>query len=344
MYRNLIILSDGTEIFSGTNTANAIMSSTLVESVNSETELKIGSVCCAALDAKLVTPRGNLNIEVGTELILYKVDDVGNRTQAGIFRMEAPERPSRNTYRFTAYDRISRLDKDLSEWLQFLNEWPYSLLTFARMICDECGVALINKEIPNGDFQVNKFARGNVTGRELMGWIGQLSARFCRATPDGNIEFAWYEDSGITLTPSGERYYFGLKYEDYEVKRIEAVQVRLAESEYGLPWPTENVGTNCYVISGNPLITAVGDDLKRRLETIKEEVSNSAYTPCKITLPASVDLRPGQIVHVVDVDGKGKTRREQLLEEIQQIFSLDEETMKYYFFPEEESEIITPET
>ena len=50
------------------------------------------------------------------------------------------------------------------------------------------------------------------------------------------------------------------------------------------------------------------------------------------------------IEYVVDVDGKGKTRKEQLLEEIQQIFSLDEETMKYYFFPEEESEIITPET
>jgi len=304
MLRNLIVLPDGTEIFSGPNSVNAIQTTTLTDSVNSGTELTLGSVCCAALEVKLFTPGGNLNIAVGNEITLYKVDGSGNRTQAGIFRMEAPERPSWNTYKFIAYDRISRLDTDLTEWVQSLTGWPYSLLTFAQMVCEECKLSLVNTEIPNGDFLVNEFAPRTLTGRELMSWIGQIAARFCRATPDGKIEFAWYEDSGITLTPSGERHYFSLKYEDYQVAKIDAVQVRLAENEYGLPWPQMNAGTNSYIISCNPLITVVGDDLKARLATIKAEISSTTYTPCKVVLMASLDIRPGHIVHIVDINGK----------------------------------------
>lgn len=304
MLRNLIVLPDGTEIFSGVNSVNAIQTTILTESVNSGTELTLGSVCCSALEVKLFTPGGNLNISVGSEIILYKVDDTGKRTQVGIFRMEAPERPSWNTYKFTAYDRVSLLDTDLTEWIQSLTGWPYSLFTFAQMVCEECKLSLVNTKIPNGDFLVNEFASRTVTGRELMGWIGQIAARFCRATPEGDIEFAWYEDSGVTFTPGGDRYYFSLKYEDYQVANIEAAQVRLADNENGLPWPQMNVGTNSYIISGNPLITSVGDYLKNRLATIKAEIKGLTYTPCKFTAPASLDVRPGHIVHVVDTNGK----------------------------------------
>lgn len=304
MLRNLIVLPDGTELFSGHDSVNAIQSTTITDSVNSGAELTLGSVCCAALEVKLFAPGGNFNIAVGSEIVLHKVDDTGNRTQAGIFRTESPERPSRNIYKFVAYDRISRLDKDLTEWIDSLTDWPFPLLTFARMVCEECKLTLINTEIPNGDFLVNEFPNKNVTGREIMGWIGQICARFCRATPDGNVEFAWYQDSGITLRPTGDRFYFSLKYEDYQVERIDAVQVRLADSTNGLPWPQVNAGTNSYVLSGNPLITVVNDELKNRFSVIKEELAKAVYTPCKIILESSIDLRPGHIVHIVDMNGK----------------------------------------
>lgn len=304
MLRNLIVLSDGTEIFSGAGSVNAVQTATLTETVNSGSELTLGSTCSAGLEVKMFTPGGQLNIAVGEEFTLYKVDDSGKRTQVGVFCVEEPSRPSWNTYKLTAYDRVSRLDKDLTEWVQLLTEWPYPLLTFARMVCEECKLTLVNDDIPNGDFMVNEFASRTVTGRELMSWIGQIAARYCRATADGNIEFAWYEDSGLTLTPKGERYYHSLKHEDYQVEKIDAVQVRLADNENGLPWPQMNAGTNCYVITGNPLISVVGDDLKDRLATIKAEIQSTVYTPCKITLPTSLDIKPGQIIHVQDINGK----------------------------------------
>lgn len=303
MLRNIIVLPDGTEIASGLGAAHTIQSVNLTRSVNKGTELTLGSVCSDALEAKFFTPNGNLNITVGTEVTLYKVDDAGNRTQIGLFTLEKPQRPSRNTYKFTAYDRVSWLDRDLTQWLSTLDGWPYSLITFAQMVCDECLLNLITTDFPNKDFPVNKFPASKITGRDIMGYIGQIAARFCRATPDGNIEFAWYEDSGVNLSPSGDRYFFTLNYEDYQVEKIEAVQVQLADSEYGLLWPEKEEGLNSYVIASNPLITAVDGSLIQYLDTIQEEIEYSVYTPCKVTLPVSLDLRPGQIVRISDGNG-----------------------------------------
>lgn len=303
MLRNIIVLPDGTEISSGINAQHTIQSISLTQAANRGTELTLGSVCSDALEAKFFTPNGNLNITVGTEVTLYRESEDGARKKVGMYTLEKPKRPSKNTYQFIAYDRVSWLDRDLTDWLASLDGWPYSLLTLAQMVCDECLLNLITTDIPNKDFPVNKFPATKITGREIMGYIGQIAARFCRATSDGDIEFAWYENTDITLEPSGDRYFFTLAYEDYQVEKIDAVQVQLADAEYGMLWPEKNPGENSYVITYNPLITKVNADLLPYLETIWKQIEYSVYTPCRITLPASLDLHPGQIVRVFDGNG-----------------------------------------
>lgn len=301
MLRNLIVLPDGTEIFSGSNAAHTIQSCTITSSVNRGTELSPGSVCSAAVEAKFFTPEGNLNILVGTEVTLYKVAEDGNRRKVGLFTLEAPERPSRNTYKITAYDRVSWLERDITNLLKTqLDYWPYTLYELARLVCVDCNLTLKNDSIPNGDFPVNKFPANKMTARELLGHIAQLSGQFVRATADGKIEFAWYEDSGVVLHSTGERFYNTLKYEDYQVEKIDIVQVQLADGEYGAAWPEGKAGDNAYVISGNPLITVVNEDLLPYLEVLRQRIAYSIYTPCKATLPACLDVGPGHIVRFID--------------------------------------------
>lgn len=201
--KNLIILPDGTEIYSGDFRGNNLRSATLKQCVNSETELTLGSVCTAILECKLQTPNGALNIAAGTEITLYKVDDAGTRHKVGLFTLEKPTRPSAHTYKLTAYDRISWLDKDLTEWLAGLEGWPYKVIDFAHMVAAQCGLVLKNTSLLNGDYQIRKFSGQGITGRRLMEWIGQICAKFCRATPDGEIEFAWYSKKfNIEIAPT----------------------------------------------------------------------------------------------------------------------------------------------
>lgn len=306
MISHLICLPDGTELFSGAGTANAIQSVALTECVNNGEELILGSVCANMLEAALLTPQGGLSLTAGDEVVLYKVDDGGERRRAGVYILEKPTRPTANTMKITGYDRIIKLDKDLTVWLQSLNGWPYRLIDFAEMVCAACGLSLAAVKIPNEDFSVPKFQCAEVTGRQLMKWIGEISCRFCRADADGNIELAWYTPAGVSIAPSGDHYYFqnGLTYEDYEVASVEAVQLKLADSSSGALWPTCDENTNAYVIAGNPILLAnVSHALDPYLQVICNELAGIAYTPCKVTIPASREINAGNTVQITDSNG-----------------------------------------
>lgn len=203
MLKTIIVLPDGTELSSGVTGMNAVQSVTITEMVNDSQELTLGSTCANMLEAKLITPEGGLPIAKGDELTVYREDLDGVRHKVGLFTTEKPTRPSANTMSITAYDRISWLDKDLTLWLDALDSWPYTLHNFAQMVCQACGLTLVNEEIPNGDYYVREFSADGITGRQLIRWVGQIAGRFCRATADGEIEFAWYtpittHDIGIT--------------------------------------------------------------------------------------------------------------------------------------------------
>lgn len=307
MLRNIIELSDGTRISSGSGAQYAIKNCTVTECVNSGKELTIGSTCCACLEATIMTKDEALGLTAGQLVNLYKADDEGNETKVGIFRLETPTKKSDNVYKVTAYDLITDLDKDLSQWLKGLTGWPYTLIAFAKMVCEDgCGLKLATTSIPNSTFPVPQFYKSGVTGRQIMRWVAEIAGCFCRADADGFVELAWYTDSGVTIQPTGDRHYFAgaLTYEDYEVAAIDAVKLRLADSDSGALWPDGDT-ENPYIITGNAILMAqITGDLKPYLEVIQSQLAAlPKYKPCKVSLPAGLDIRAGRTVQIVDKHG-----------------------------------------
>ena len=306
MLKTIMKLPDGTKISSGADQRNAIQSVTLTECVNSGEDLVLGSTCANAFEATLITPNGELSLEAGSEVTIYKNDGTTEK-QIGIFVLEKPSRPTANTLKVTGYDRVSKLDKDLSAWLSGLTEWPYMLTEFARMVCETCGLDFVQSEVVNGNFLVPKFTQNSVTGRQIMQWLGEICASFCRATPDGKIEFAWYTDSGKTITSGGKIYYFqnALSYEDYQTAKIDAVRIRLANSSDGALWPDSYETNNCYAITGNAILNAqITEELIPVLENIHNAVSDVSYTPVTISVLANMDINAGNTVCISDKNGK----------------------------------------
>lgn len=200
MLRTLIVLPDGRELFSGSEGA-AVMDCTLTQAVNSEEELTLGSVCAAMLEVTVFSPE-DPGLAAGQELRVYKVTDNGSRRQIGIFISEKPQRTSANTWSVTAYDRISLLDKDVTDWLAVLSDWPYRLRDLADLVCRQCGLELAAGELLGGDYAVPKFSAQGITGRQLMQWIGQAAGRFCRANPEGKAAFEWYTPTALRIGPA----------------------------------------------------------------------------------------------------------------------------------------------
>lgn len=306
MYKTLIKLKDGTEISSGASNRDYIRDSSIKEAVNSGSELSLGSACSTEVVLNLVSIDDTVNITAGDDILVYKVDDKGTRTRIGLFTAEKPTKTTAHSYKVVAYDRVSWLDKDVTPWLATLTEWPYPLKTFAKMVCTECGLNFITEDFPNADFSVARVLVNSVTGRKLMEWVGQIAARFIRANVNGDIEMGWYEPADIHIRPNGDRYYYedSLKYEDYMVASIDAVQIRLASNEYGLLWPAAPAGSNVYQLTGNKLIAEVTVAAQESLEVIKQAITGNTYKPCKISLPASMDIHAGQIIKVTTRKGE----------------------------------------
>ena len=303
---NLIVLPDGSEISSGPGNITAIKSCQYTDMVNDSEDLRLGSVCSNSVDVSIMAPDG-LAVAAGDEITLYKVNGTG-RKKKGVYTVERPTQPSAATVKLTGFDHVAKLDKDLTQWLANLKGWPYTLLQFAGMVCEACGLTLVTQEIPNGNHPVEKFSQTGITGRKLMRWIGECCCRFTRANADGNIELAWYEPSSVTLTPTGEKYYFqgSFSSEKYTVAPIDAVQIMFAHAD-GYKWPEAEEGANSYVISGNPFLSSTAEKNRTALQVILQELQGVAYTPCKVSIPDAYGVEAGHSVQIAARNGQTVT-------------------------------------
>ena len=198
MIRNLVVLPDGRELFSGSD-GSAVIALELTETVNTGTELSPGAVCAAMAQLTLLD-MGDLSIQAGDALTLYRVDGEENRALTGVFLAEKPQRNG-NILTVTAYDRLLLLDKDLTHWLQQQNGWPYTLESFGHMVCEECGLTMTEQTLPNGDFAVERFTAEGVTGRQLLSWVAEAAGCFCRLDGAGQVQMQWYTDAPLTVGP-----------------------------------------------------------------------------------------------------------------------------------------------
>ena len=203
MYKTLVKLPDGRMLSSGDVGEDAILKYTLTQAVNDGPELNPGSVCASVLELRVLAKAQKCPVTTGDLLTVYRQDEVGSTHQVGVFVAEKPTQKSPMLYTVTAYDRVCLLDQELSRWLEGLQDWPYSLQAFAKMVCTVCNLELEEQTLPNGAYSVEKFSLQSCTGRQLMRWIGALCGRFCVATPEGKLRFGWYQPSDRRVGAGG---------------------------------------------------------------------------------------------------------------------------------------------
>ena len=328
MGKHFLILPEGTRIASGTPGESAILSVTVTACVNDGVDISPGSACAAMAEITLLC-RGENPITAGVELQLWEEPD----TLLGRFLCETPERTGQNTYRITAYDAMTRFDRDISPWLASLQGWPYTLQGLLEELAAYVGVPLAEAaDLPGGDFPVGAFSGRGITGRALLRWIGQLSGRFFRVKADGALAAQWYWDGGSRidglprpvrlrdglLVTAGRRLYTAaegipylsgsMTYPDYATAPIGRVQIRSGEQDVGAVWPDgSQEAENTCVLSGNPLLSAASpEQLQAAAKRLYEQLRDLSYTPLRCKLLPGFRLEPGQIVTFTDRDGNDR--------------------------------------
>ena len=335
MFYNKFVLADGTVLYDN------IVSVSWTEQVNSDSDnITPGAVCANAIDISFwVRSDDTLKIAQGTELTYYKIDDyTAVDTKIGVFTCEKPEKDGSNKYKVTAYDNVTKLDIDVSDWLNSLT-FPVSISSFATQLATKCGLEFANSAPINGDYSVQAFTATNVTGRELMKMVAQAAGSFIRANANGELEYAWYvTNSKLSIAPNGSSngfyfktakdkeekilhdrqvvrlrtadvvsgrtpYFSGqLAFSDFTVTAIDKVQVKQSDDDVGVIYPGDATGTNALVVSGNKLLVTDSDaTLRPYVKNLYDRLNNMVYVPCSnIQTPETIDIRAGDIVTVTD--------------------------------------------
>ena len=336
MFQDKFVLADGTALQSN------IVGVEWTTSSNSDSDIAPGSVCASAVEIEFwVNSDSALRVTQGTVLTYYKVDiDFDIETKIGVFTCDKPEKTGANKYKVTAYDNVTLLDVDVTEWLNALT-FPITIKDFATALAANCGLELANEPRLNKDYQVQKFTGSGVKARDLMKMVCSASGCFCNADANGKLFFDWYKKNekvviaprksvnassfylfdvvprslqdnvprALVTTESGNDAPDGIPYfanqltfSDFVVKAIDKVQVKQSDDDVGVIYPADEQGTNALVIQGNQLLSTTSDAaLRPYVKNLYDGLNNITYVPCSnIHTPETLEIKVGDIVTVSD--------------------------------------------
>ena len=227
-----IIRADGvTELAS-------VKSVTYHESVNADTDLRPGCVASSYIEVTCFGAQSDAP-DVGEALTYYQV--VGEiETLIGIFYAE-PSIPTKNSYKFVAYDAVHKLDADFSSWLSaHQNDFPYTVKQLVEQACTIAGVTLGTSSWDHSTMSVNAWYADGLTCRNILQYAAEIACKFVRCNTDGEIVFDWYKGaaSGETKTASGTIATFDDGADRVPLKKLTA-QIEPVQDLHGYdsPWP-----------------------------------------------------------------------------------------------------------
>lgn len=339
MFQDKFVLANGTALQSN------IVGVDWTTSSNSDSDIAPGSVCASAVEIEFwVNSDSALSVTQGTVLTYYKVykadNDLDIETKIGVFTCDKPEKTGSNKYKVTAYDNVSLLDVDVTEWLNALT-FPIAIKDFATALAAKCELELANEPRLNKDYQIQKFTGSGVNARDLMKMVCSASGCFCNADANGKLLFDWYKKNDRVIispkksingksfrlfdvvkrslqdnshrvlisaksgggSPDGIPYFANqLTLSDFVVKAIDKVQVRQSDDDVGVVYPADEQGTNALVIQGNQLLSTTSDAaLRPYVKNLYDGLNNITYVPCSnIQTPETLEIKVGDIVTVSD--------------------------------------------
>ena len=266
--------------------------------------IEIGSAIAAELNLKIDNNEGKYDdiIFEGAEMFvrvgIKKWDEINARKTeieyipCGYFTVDEPPRKL-SAISISALDRMVLFDKPFDASL-FI--FPMPVGRFLERCCEVCNVQLqtdINTLINNTYMVNNPPVTENITYRQIVQWIGEITGTCGYIDWDGKLRMEWYKDTPTKITSS-------VRYSsDFYDKDITVTGVIV-----------EDVDQNVY-LSGSEgyVINIVGNDLVQHdhqllAASLMEKIGGFTYRAYNCTTKSMPHIYPLDIVAYVDKLGK----------------------------------------
>lgn len=206
----------------------------------------------------------------------------------GIFTVDEKTK-NKSSITLNALDNMVKFDKEYDTELVF----PATLSEIAEDACSKCGVLLKTTSFYNSDYVVNsRPSDDDLTYRQVIQWIAQLSCTNAFIDWDGQLCFSWFEDSGHTISPA-DRYDSDI--EEHSVLITGVRVVATDESEY-----TAGKKGSVLSIKGNLLVQS---DAETIANIIYAKIGNFTYLPYSSVCRPMPYLYPMDMITLIDKKG-----------------------------------------
>ena len=266
----------------------------------SSNSLEIGTAIASELSLELKNDKGQFDsfsfdgVKLVARIGIKKWDAktwenaVIHYVPLGVFTVDEPIK-NKATVTLNALDNMVKFDRPYDTDLIF----PATLGEIAEDACSKCGVLLKTTSFYNSDYVVSSRPTDEeLTYRQVIQWIAQLSCTNAFVDWDGQLRFAWFEDSGIIIPPS-DRYDSDLAEDSVLITGVKVVTTD--DSEY-----TAGSDDCIFVIEGNSLAQSNPELIA---STIYAQLENFSYRPYLCECRPMPYLFPMDMITFVDTKG-----------------------------------------
>lgn len=211
----------------------------------------------------------------------------------GLFTV-ANIKKNKNKATLTAYDNVYALEASADLWLASLT-FPITLKNLVSSMAVKTNITIRLPEDSFSSFTVNQnFITNNVSYRQILGFVGQLTNRFFIAISTGAIEGQRYATNATVIDNSK---YISITMDENPIDPIDRLQIQSTHDDIGY---VAGTGTNTYIITENPLVfsaskatatTTLAINLLAGLKTI-------TYTPMKFNTFNDYGVDVGNILTI----------------------------------------------
>lgn len=294
----------------------------VTEEVSESTTFAIGTCVCREATVQVKDEEANANDFYNAEVLLSY-----NNEAYGTFVCNTAVSKD-GIITLSCYDYMIYTDRLITSVIT-----GATLGAMAASICDTCGLALGTPTFDGYDIPVTVPDTGEMTYRELLGYIAQAGCNFVRIDREGRVVFEWYRDidtilDGGVFDPAIPFYATGANVDggDFTYKTSgeadggifgDMADYRYLHQIFSLDVATDDIvitgvqvkndensslsGTDEYMLSieDNPLTEGKESYFA---EYIGSKVNGLCFRTFHAAIPDLIDIKAGEAVYVTDID------------------------------------------
>ena len=199
----------------------------------------------------------------------------------------------RTQFTITAYDYVSKFDKDVKAWNDALN-WENGITvgSYFSQLCTQVGCTAYSTSFTNNGISMtsNPFYGMSLNANTLLGYIASCAGGYAIARTDGQIQIKDFYNLSTALAIDNTKY---VSYDlaDYTAPAITKVRIAISDSDVGV---VVGSGDSVLNMDYNPIIyQGTTSAMTSYITNIYNKVSTYSYTPCTIEMLEDYSVNVG---------------------------------------------------